>query len=122
MLHKGTTTQTSTQEETRPSTNNAALTTIIQTTSNEETTNITTLTLQDDGKVSPRPGDTLLFNAMVQIEANGHYYDARVIIDSGSQSIFVTEKLKNRLRLPTTRNLVHVAGNNRPISETSAKA
>ncbi|XP_073845545.1 uncharacterized protein isoform X1 [Musca autumnalis] len=126
LLHKGKETlsaiQTTVQEEARPSTSAAALTTLIQSTTNQEAENITTLTLQDGGNRDQHPGDTLLFTAVVQIEANGHYYDARAIIDSGSQSTFITEKLKNRLNLPTKRNLVHVTGINQLISETSAKA
>ncbi|XP_061395385.1 uncharacterized protein LOC133330998 [Musca vetustissima] len=126
LLHKGTETQLAIQpldrDEARPSTSAAALTTLIQSTSNKEPENITTLTLQDKGNNPTNPRDTLLFTAIVQIEANGQFYNARAIIDSGSQSSFITEKLKNRLNLPTKRNLVHVTGINQIISETSAKS
>lgn len=126
MLHKGTETQTTAQPteryEERPSTSASALTTLIQSTSNEEPQNVTTLTLQENGNNKQNFGETLLFTAIVQIEANGHFYDARAIIDSGSQSTFITEKLKNRLSLPTRRNLVHVSGINQLVAETSNRS
>ncbi|XP_075157511.1 uncharacterized protein LOC142230768 [Haematobia irritans] len=125
MLHKGTETQNVTHDPTRelvrPSTSTAALTTQIQSTPNMEN-NITTLTLQDDRTCEDHPRGTLLFTALVQIESRGQLFDARAIIDSGSQSTFISEKLKNKLCLPTKRNLVHITGVSEMVAETSTKA
>ncbi|XP_059222665.1 uncharacterized protein LOC131996772 [Stomoxys calcitrans] len=125
MLHKGTQTQSSSQDPARdavrPSTSAAALTTIIQSTSNLENDNFTTLTLQNNQICQRHPRGTLLFTAMVQIESRGQLYDARAIIDSGSQSTFISEKLKNKLSLSTRRNLVHVTGLSQMVAETSTK-
>ncbi|XP_075161781.1 uncharacterized protein LOC142234502 [Haematobia irritans] len=125
MLHKGTETQPITHDPTRdlvrPSTSTAALTTQIQSTPNIEN-NITTLTLQDDRTCEYHPRGTLLFTALVQIESRGQLFDARAIIDSGSQSTFISEKLKNKLCLPTRRNLVHITGVSEMLAETSTKA
>ncbi|XP_075161791.1 uncharacterized protein LOC142234512 [Haematobia irritans] len=93
----------------------------IQSTSNIETPSITTLTLQE-GRPTPQPRETLLFTAIVQIKSKGQKYDARAIIDPGSQSTFISEKMKNRLQLPTVRNLVHVTGLSDTVAETSTKA
>ncbi|XP_075162961.1 uncharacterized protein LOC142235584 [Haematobia irritans] len=93
----------------------------IQSTSNIETPSITTLTLQE-GRPTPQPRETLLFTAIVQIKSKGQRYDARAIIDPGSQSTFISEKMKNKLQLPTVRNLVHVTGLSDTVAETSTKA
>ncbi|XP_075151078.1 uncharacterized protein LOC142225184 [Haematobia irritans] len=93
----------------------------IQSTSTNERPSITTLTLQED-RPTPRPETTLLFTAIVQIESKGQRYDARAIIDPGSQSTFISERIKNRLQLPTVRNLVHVTGLSDTVAETSTKA
>ncbi|XP_075162890.1 uncharacterized protein LOC142235523 [Haematobia irritans] len=125
MLHKGPETQPSgndpTRDVVRPSTSASALTTQIQSTPNMEN-NITTLTLQDDQTCAYHPRGTLLFTALVQIESRGQLFDARAIIDSGSQSTFISEKLKNKLCLPTRRNLVHITGVSEMLAETSTKA
>lgn len=63
-----------------------------------------------------------MFTAIVQIESRGQRYDARAIIDTGSQSSFISDKLKNSLKLPTRRNLVHVTGLSQTVSETSTKS
>ncbi|XP_075150765.1 uncharacterized protein LOC142224874 [Haematobia irritans] len=125
MLHKGIQSQPYSQdpstEAVRPCTSAAALTTQIQSTPSLEN-NVTTLTLQNDRTWENHPGGTLLFTALVQIESRGQLYDARAIIDSGSQSTFITEKLKNKLTLPSKRNLVHVTGVSQILSETSTKS
>ncbi|XP_059222926.1 uncharacterized protein LOC131996847 [Stomoxys calcitrans] len=126
MLHKGTETQASSQDPARdvarPSTSATALTTIIQSTPDTRQSNITTLTLRDKQISERHPRETLLFTAVVQIESRGQLFDARAIIDSGSQSTFITDKLKNKLSLPTKRNLVHVTGLSQMVAETSNKA
>ncbi|XP_059224869.1 uncharacterized protein LOC131997670 [Stomoxys calcitrans] len=126
MLHKGQETQPRNQDSARdavqPSSSAAALTTRIQSTPDTQQNNITTLTLQDNRIWEHHPGGTLLFTAIVQIESRGQLFDARAIIDSGSQSTFITEKLKNKLSLPTKRNLVHVTGLSQIVAETSNKA
>ncbi|XP_075151048.1 uncharacterized protein LOC142225157 [Haematobia irritans] len=125
MLHKGTEIQSSSHDPirdvVRPSISASALTTQIQSTPNMEN-NITTLTLQDDQTCAYHPRGTLLFTALVQIESRGQLFDARAIIDSGSQSTFISEKLKNKLCLPTRRNLVHITGVSEMLAETSTKA
>lgn len=126
LLHKGVATQATKQDpannEVRPSTSAAALTTSIQSTQETEATNVTTLTLRKNNLSIPNPGGTLLFTAVVQIESHGNLYDARAIIDPGSQSTFISEKLKNRLSLPTKPSLVHVCGVSQVVSETSTKS
>ncbi|XP_059226988.1 uncharacterized protein LOC131998556 [Stomoxys calcitrans] len=126
MLHKGQENQPCNQDSARdaaqPSTSAAALTTRIQSTPDTQQNNIATLTLQDNRICEHHPGGTLLFTAIVQIESRGQLFDARAIIDSGSQSTFITEKLKNKLSLPTKRNLVHVTGLSQIVAETSNKA
>ncbi|XP_058978855.1 uncharacterized protein LOC131802550 [Musca domestica] len=126
LLHKGTETQTTNsylaRVEARPSTSAAALTNQIQSTTNLEPTTITTLTLQDKQICERQSGGTLLFTAIVQIETKGQLYDARALIDSGSQSTFISEKMKNFLKLPTRNNLVHVTGLSQFVSETSTKS
>ncbi|XP_075150627.1 uncharacterized protein LOC142224725 [Haematobia irritans] len=125
MLHKGTETQTLAQDPVsdavRPSTSTAALATQIQSTPSIGN-NVMTLTLQNDRTCGNHPRGTLLFTALVQIESRGQLFDARAIIDSGSQSTFISEKLKNKLALPTKRNLIHVTGVSQMLSETSTKS
>ncbi|XP_065354551.1 uncharacterized protein LOC135949022 [Calliphora vicina] len=128
LLHKGSETQSTVQncDATRPSTSSAAQNNNIQSTPNSNVSipNLTTLTLQESKlfNQSPNERETLLFTAIVQIETRGERYQARAIIDPGSQSTFMSEKLKNRLNLPTKRNLVHVTGLSQTVSETSTKA
>ena len=87
----------------------------IQSTNIENLSNLTT-SLHNKTQV-----DTLLYTAIVQIKQNGRRFDTRAIIDPGSQSTFVSEKLKNRLNLPTKPNLIHVTGINTTVSEISTK-
>ncbi|XP_073831552.1 uncharacterized protein [Musca autumnalis] len=126
LLHKGTETQSSNtylaRVETQPRNSAAAHTPQIQSTQNLESATVTTLTLQEKQISQQQSGGTLLFTAMVQIETRGQLYDARALIDSGSQSTFISEKLKNLLKLPTKSNLVHVTGLNQFVSETSTKS
>ena len=86
--------------------------------------NIISFTLQESKHFnqSPNEKDTLLFTAVVLIETRGENYQVRAIIDPGSQSTFMSEKLKNRLNLLTKRNLVHFTGLSQKVSETSTKA
>ncbi|XP_061397157.1 uncharacterized protein LOC133332799 [Musca vetustissima] len=126
LLHKGTETQSTNtylaRVEAQPSNSAATLTNQIQSTTNEEPTTVTTLTLQDTHVDTQQSGGTLLFTAIVQIEAKGQLYDARALIDSGSQSTFISEKMKNLLKLPTRSNLIHVTGLSQFVSETSTKS
>ncbi|XP_059223278.1 uncharacterized protein LOC131997037 [Stomoxys calcitrans] len=116
-------------EYARPSTSAAASTTLvqpsvspnIQSTPCLEAPCSTTLTLQEI-RPTPQPKETLLFTAIVQIKSRGHRYDARAIIDPGSQSTFISEKIRNKLQLPTVKNLIHVTGLSDAVSETSTKA
>lgn len=125
LLHKGSGTQSTApanNPDVRPSTSTQALTTNIQSTSNHNQQNITTLTLRDDNKSTSQARETLLFTAIVEIESDGQRYETRAIIDPGSQSTFISEKLKNKLRLPTKRSLVHVSGLSPTVTETSTQA
>ncbi|XP_073811701.1 uncharacterized protein [Musca autumnalis] len=124
LLHKGSgmTTTTESQLNARPSSSAQALTMTIQSTQCIESNELTSLTLRDENKPCSQLEETLLFTALVEVESNGQRFEARAIIDSGSQSTFVSEKLKNRLRLPTKRNLVHVSGLNPAMMETSTQA
>ncbi|XP_073816804.1 uncharacterized protein [Musca autumnalis] len=124
LLHKGNEPQTSfeTPLDVRPSTSTQALTTTLQSTPNIEPKNLTSLALRDENRPQSKSEETLLFTALVEVESNGQRFEARAIIDSGSQSTFISEKLKNRLRLPTKRNLVHVSGLNPAMMETSTQA
>ncbi|XP_073820654.1 uncharacterized protein [Musca autumnalis] len=126
LLHKGTETQSTNtylaRVETQPRNSAATHTQQIQSTTNLAPETVTTLTLQDKHINEKQFGGTLLFTAMVQIENRGQIYDARALIDSGSQSTFISEKLKNLLKLPTRSNLVHVTGLSQFVSETSTKS
>ncbi|XP_073835839.1 uncharacterized protein [Musca autumnalis] len=126
LLHKGTETHNTNsylaRVEDQPSTSVSAQSTQIQSTTNLEPTTVTTMTLQDKNIGEKQAGGTLLFTAIVQIETKGQLYDARALIDSGSQSTFISEKLKNLLKLPTRSNLVHVTGLSQFVSETSTKS
>lgn len=124
LLHKGSGTQTipESQLDVRPSTSTQALTLKIQSTPCIKPKQLTSLALRDENKPYSKPEETLLFTALVEVESNGQRFEARAIIDSGSQSTFISDKLKNRLRLPTKRNLVHVSGLNPAMTETSTQA
>uniref|UniRef100_A0A1I8NRC1 Uncharacterized protein n=1 Tax=Stomoxys calcitrans TaxID=35570 RepID=A0A1I8NRC1_STOCA len=124
MLHKETETrsQDPIRDAVQPSTSVAALMTLIQSTPISDQNNLTSLTLQDNRISENYTEGTLLFTAVVQIESREQLFDAKAIIDSGSQSTFITDKLKNKLSLPTKRNLVHVTGLNQIVAETSNKA
>ncbi|XP_075150802.1 uncharacterized protein LOC142224909 [Haematobia irritans] len=127
LLHKGNGASTMSLEQdasVRPSTSAQAFTTTIQSIPDTEQPHITTLALREANRPALRPQsrETLLFTALVEIESNGQRYEARAIIDPGSQSTFISDKLKNRLRLPTKRNLVHVSGLSPTVTETSTQA
>ena len=123
LLHKGSEKQTSVQDcdATQPSRSLAAQNTNIQSksVSNVSIPNITSLALQDSKLFNQSPNDKeiLLFTAIVLIKTRGEKYQARVIIDPGSQSTFMSENLKNRLNLPTKRNFVHVTGLSQTVLE-----
>ncbi|XP_073841500.1 uncharacterized protein [Musca autumnalis] len=124
LLHKGgeSTTSFESQLDVRPTTSTQALTTTIQSTPCTKTNHLTSLALRDENRPQSKSEETLLFTALVEVESKGERFEARAIIDSGSQSTFISEKLKNRLRLPTKRNLVHVSGLNPAMMETSTQA
>ncbi|XP_065362054.1 uncharacterized protein LOC135955625 [Calliphora vicina] len=108
----------------QPTTSAAARAQNIQSTTRSGIPNLTSLTLRKNSQSSTNrtEQETLLFTAIVEIETRGQRYQARAIIDPGSQSTFVSDKLKNRLKLPTKRNVVHVTGLSQTVSETSTKA
>lgn len=58
----------------------------------------------------------LLGTAIVNIVANGVIYTARALIDSGSQATFISEKLRRRLNLPSTRINAIVSGLNKALA------
>ncbi|XP_075150815.1 uncharacterized protein LOC142224922 [Haematobia irritans] len=107
LLHKDSGASTTSLEQdasVRPSTSAQPLTTTIQSTTDIEQPHITTLALREAN------------------QSNGQRYEARAIIDPGSQLTFISDKLKNRLRLPTKRNLVHVSDLSPTVTETSIQA
>ncbi|XP_075158336.1 uncharacterized protein LOC142231584 [Haematobia irritans] len=58
----------------------------------------------------------LLGTAIVKILHNGLNYDARALVDSGSQGSFISQKLFNALKLPFRRTNAQISGLNNTIS------
>ncbi|XP_075150784.1 uncharacterized protein LOC142224892 [Haematobia irritans] len=58
----------------------------------------------------------LLGTAIVKILHNGLNYDARALVDSGSQGTFISQKLFNALKLPFRRTNAQISGLNNTIS------
>ncbi|XP_059217643.1 uncharacterized protein LOC131994781 [Stomoxys calcitrans] len=52
----------------------------------------------------------LLRTALVQIENQGELFTVRALIDSGSQRTFLSEKIRNLLRIPYRRSLFEIGG------------
>ncbi|KAL0870369.1 hypothetical protein ABMA27_005379 [Loxostege sticticalis] len=58
-------------------------------------------------------GQVLLCTAMVEVESNNEIYQARALLDTGSQSSFVTDKFKQKIGIPTENiNSMSVSGIN----------
>ena len=58
-----------------------------------------------------------LFTASIRVKNHENYYiEGRVLLDSGSQSNFVTEEFVQRLKLKTVENKIEIKGINQHIS------
>ncbi|XP_030761095.1 uncharacterized protein LOC115886162 [Sitophilus oryzae] len=67
-------------------------------------------------------GSVLLSTALIQVEdQNNKTYIVRAILDSGSQSNFISMDLCKRLKLKTSETVMSVAGINNAISEVNKK-
>ncbi|XP_075167635.1 uncharacterized protein LOC142239744 [Haematobia irritans] len=58
----------------------------------------------------------LLGTALVNVEAKGVIYTARALIDSGSQTTIISEKLRNRIGLPANKISAYITGLNNSVS------
>ncbi|XP_036346960.1 uncharacterized protein LOC118756296, partial [Rhagoletis pomonella] len=64
---------------------------------------------------------TLLPTAQVHIEHLGEFYTLRALIDQGSQKTFISEKIQNRLKLPTNRENFSITGMGGKIVENATR-
>lgn len=60
--------------------------------------------------VSSNYTNVLLRTALVPVEYLGEIFTIRALIDSGSQRTFISERIRNRLRLPTKRSPCIISG------------
>ncbi|XP_075153596.1 uncharacterized protein LOC142227128 [Haematobia irritans] len=63
----------------------------------------------------------LLGTAVVNIRVNGVLYNARALLDPGSQASFISERLQRRLGLPTTRINARISGLNNALAGLTQK-
>ncbi|XP_075151025.1 uncharacterized protein LOC142225133 [Haematobia irritans] len=63
----------------------------------------------------------LLGTAMVNIRANGIIFTARALLDPGSQASFISERLRRRIRLQTTRVNARISGLNNALAGSTEK-
>ncbi|XP_075157764.1 uncharacterized protein LOC142231031 [Haematobia irritans] len=63
----------------------------------------------------------LLGTAMVNIRANGIIFTARALLDPGSQASFISERLRRRIGLQTTRVNARISGLNNALAGSTEK-
>ncbi|XP_065365681.1 uncharacterized protein LOC135958718 [Calliphora vicina] len=63
----------------------------------------------------------LLGTAMVNLLHMGITYPVRALIDPGSEATFISERLQNRLKLPTNSTNARISGINQAVSATTRK-
>ncbi|XP_036340744.1 uncharacterized protein LOC118750117 [Rhagoletis pomonella] len=79
-----------------------------------KTANIQALHSENESKI-------LLPTAIVSIEHRGELFKLRALIDQGSQRSFISSKVQNRLKLPTTNSNFEISGMGGRVIQNSNK-